>query len=50
LEILEKYKTHPVCLKKGKYLPVPSNIKFNAYLKEIGDIALIPKSKPVNGK
>jgi len=47
LEILEKYKNHPQCLKKGKCLPVPSNVKFNAYLKEIGDIAGIPKSKPL---
>ena len=47
LEILEKYLTHPVSLRKGKCLPVPSNVKFNAYLKEIGDIAGIPKSKPL---
>ncbi|MGI6339388.1 MAG: site-specific integrase [Bacteroidales bacterium] len=47
LEILEKYKNHPQCLKRGKCLPVPSNVKFNAYLKEIGDIAGIPKSKPL---
>mgnify|MGYP002682014602 CR=1 FL=1 len=47
LEIIEKYKNHPTCLKRGKCLPVPSNVKFNAYLKEIGDIAGIPKSKPL---
>ena len=47
MEILEKYKNHPTCLKRGKCLPVPSNVKFNAYLKEIGDIAGIPKSKPL---
>jgi len=47
LEILEEYKNHPQCLKRGKCLPVPSNVKFNAYLKEIGDIAGIPKSKPL---
>lgn len=47
LEILEKYKNHPSCLKRGKCLPVPSNVKFNAYLKEIADIAGIPKSKPL---
>ena len=47
LEILEKYKNHPFCLKKGKCLAVPSNVKFNAYLKEIGDIAGIPKNKPL---
>jgi integrase len=47
LEILEKYKTHPTCIKKSKCLPVPSNVKFNAYLMEIGDIAGIPKNKPL---
>ncbi len=47
LEILEKYKNHPQCLKKGKCLAVPSNVKYNAYLKEIGDIAGIPKNKPL---
>jgi integrase len=47
LEILEKYKYHPQCLKKGKCLAVPSNVKYNAYLKEIGDIAGIPKNKPL---
>jgi integrase len=47
LEILDKYKNHPSCLKKGKCLPVPSNVKYNAYLKEIGDIAGIPKNKPL---
>ena len=36
-----------MCLRKGKCLAVPSNVKFNAYLKEIGDIAGIPKSKPL---
>lgn len=39
LEILRKYKSHPLCLKKGRLLPVPSNVKYNAYLKEIADIA-----------
>jgi integrase len=47
LEILEKYKNHPTCIKKGKCLAVPSNVKYNAYLKEIGDIAGIPKNKPL---
>lgn len=47
LEILNKYKNHPMCLKKGKCLAVPSNVKYNAYLKEIGDIAGIPKNKPL---
>jgi integrase len=47
MELLNKYKEYPSCVKKGKCLPVPSNVKFNAYLKEIGDIADIPKNKPL---
>lgn len=47
LEILEKYKNHPKCIKKGCCVPVPSNQKYNAYLKEIGDIAEIPHDKPL---
>jgi len=47
LEIMEKYKNHPTCIKKAKCLAVPSNVKYNAYLKEIGDIAGIPKNKPL---
>lgn len=47
MEILNKYKNHPSCLKKGKCLAVPSNVKYNDYLKEIGDIAGIPKNKPL---
>lgn len=43
LEIIDKYKTHPLCLRKGRLLPVPSNVKYNAYLKEIADIAGIKK-------
>jgi integrase len=47
LVILNKYKNHPLCIKKNRCLPVPSNVKYNAYLKEIADIAGIPKSKPL---
>lgn len=47
LEILAKYKNNPICIKRKKCLPVPSNVKYNAYLKEIGDIAGIPKTKPL---
>lgn len=47
LAIIEKYKNHPRCLKKDRCLPVPSNVKYNAYLKEIGDMAGIPKDKPL---
>lgn len=47
IEVLEKYKKHPRCLKKNRCLPVPSNVKYNAYLKEVGDMAGIPKDKPL---
>lgn len=43
LEIVEKYRDHPKCVKKGKLLPVPSNVKYNAYLKEVADIAGVEK-------
>lgn len=43
LEILEKYKDHPVCRNKKKLLPVLTNQKMNAYLKEIADICGIQK-------
>ncbi len=42
-EILEKYKLHPVCIRKGLLLPVLSNQKMNAYLKEIADLCGINK-------
>jgi integrase len=38
LEIIEKYKDHPLCLSRGSVLPVASNQKMNAYLKEIADL------------
>ncbi|SHL45311.1 site-specific integrase [Flavobacterium chilense] len=38
LEIIEKYKNHPLCLSRGTVLPVKSNQKMNAYLKEIADL------------
>ncbi|QEE49893.1 site-specific integrase [Flavobacterium alkalisoli] len=34
-EIIEKYKDHPLCVARGSVLPVSSNQKMNAYLKEI---------------
>jgi site-specific recombinase XerD len=37
-EIIVKYQDHPYCKIKGKLLPVNSNQKYNAYLKEIADI------------
>ena len=41
--ILEKYKDHPECLNKNKLLPILSNQKMNAYLKEIADVCGINK-------
>ena len=38
LRILQKYAQHPECVKKGVLLPVPTNQKMNAYLKEIADL------------
>lgn len=35
LEIMAKYKDHPVCIKRGTVLPGRSNQKMNEYLKEI---------------
>lgn len=43
LEIVEKYKEHPCRIIQAKLLPVKSNQKMNAYLKEIGDICKITK-------
>jgi len=37
-EILDKYRDDPLVLNSGKLLPVLSNQKMNAYLKEIGDV------------
>lgn len=41
--IIEKYKDHKTCLNSGKLLPVLSNQKMNAYLKEIADLCDINK-------
>jgi len=43
-EIIEKYKDHPVVRIHGKLLPVCSNQKMNAYLKELADICGISKN------
>lgn len=42
-EIIEKYANHPACLNSGKLLPILSNQKMNAYLKEIADLCDINK-------
>ena len=38
LEIMSRYKGHPLSEKRGAVLPVKSNQKMNAYLKEIADL------------
>ena len=42
-EIVDKYENHPVCLKEKRLLPILSNQKMNAYLKEIADVCGINK-------
>jgi site-specific recombinase XerD len=44
LRILKKYENHPECKHKGVLLPVLSNQKMNAYLKEIADLMQIGKN------
>ena len=42
-EIILKYANHPKCLNEDNILPILTNQKMNAYLKEIGDLCDIPK-------
>lgn len=44
LAILEKYKNEPEVVVSGKLLPMITNIKTNAYLKEVADICGIKKN------
>lgn len=43
MEIIEKYRDHPICVSKNRLLPMKSNQKLNSYLKEIADICGISK-------
>jgi len=43
VELLNKYATHHYCIEKSLCLPVMSNQKMNAYLKEIADVCGINK-------
>jgi integrase len=43
-EIIQKYRMNPHCINKGVLLPIYSNQKYNAYLKEIADLAGIDKN------
>lgn len=42
-EIITKYENHPVCVNENRLLPILSNQKMNAYLKEIADVCGIKK-------
>lgn len=42
-QILDKYTTHPYCVKTNFLLPVKSNQKMNAYLKELAAVCGIKK-------
>lgn len=42
-EIIEKYSNHPKCLNENSIMPILTNQKMNAYLKEIGDLCDISK-------
>jgi len=44
IEIIKKYNKHPNRIIKGQVLPLPSNQKTNAYLKEIAAICNIKKN------
>lgn len=46
--ILEKYAAHEKVIASAYLLPIPSNQKFNAYLKEIGDLCGIRKKLTVH--
>jgi len=44
MEIIDSYRNHPQCKEKDRILPVLSNQKMNAYLKEIADACNITKA------
>lgn len=41
--IIDKYENHPQCINQERLLPILSNQKMNAYLKEMADICKIEK-------
>lgn len=43
LEIMERYTDHPLCANSGLVLPMNSNQKMNAYLKEVADLSGVEK-------
>ncbi len=43
VDLIERYKDHPVCSTSDRVMPIISNTKMNAYLKEIMDVCGIDK-------
>lgn len=43
-QIIRKYEQHPICLKDGVLLPIPSNQQYNKYLKEVAELSGISKN------
>lgn len=43
IKIINKYKDHPISIRRNRLLPIPTNQKFNAYIQEVGDICGIKK-------
>ena len=43
IQLIEKYKSHPVCIQKGVLFPIPTNQRVNGYLKELVDLCGIQK-------
>lgn len=44
MEIIQKYADHQACVNTNKLLPVKSNQKMNAYLKEVADLCGLTKN------
>lgn len=44
LKLIQKYQSHPECIRKGVVMPVPCNQRMNSYLKEIADACGIQKT------
>lgn len=44
LKIIERYRNHEYCVKYNKLLPINTNQRYNAYLKELADICGIKKN------
>jgi site-specific recombinase XerD len=43
-EVLDKYKTDPLCISEHKLLPICTNQRMNGYLKEIADLCEIRRN------